>query len=171
MWIENRLCLLVGTMINSSSFFLLCYDGCNVHWELEYLFLLASSKSSFPQKCGHLCVERMQLRMFEEMGCTVNRVSSVYKNFRLATMGAIVTILFTLNFAWYLVLGRQNVDCILICCYKFAKELFLLKMMVRILFNALSFKMSEDPSFYLLMTAKHKIVARLRQWKLCNWSQ
>jgi dual specificity phosphatase 12 len=25
--------------------------------------------------------------MFEEMGCTVNRVSSVYKNFRLATMG------------------------------------------------------------------------------------
>jgi len=171
MWIENRLCLLVGTMINSSSFFLLCYDGCNVHWELEYLFLLASSKSSFPQKCGHLCVERMQLRIFEEMGCTVNRVSSVYKNFRLATMGAIVTILFTLNFAWYLVLGRQNVDCILICCYKFAKELFLLKMMVRILFNALSFKMSEDPSFYLLMTAKHKIVARLRQWKLCNWSQ
>ncbi|CAK9237404.1 unnamed protein product [Sphagnum troendelagicum] len=30
---------------------------------------------------------KQQLRMFEEMGCTVNRVSSVYKNFRLATMG------------------------------------------------------------------------------------
>jgi hypothetical protein len=41
--------------------------------------------------------------------------------------------------------------------YKFAKELFLLEMMVHILFNALSFKMSEDPSFYVLMTAKHKI--------------
>ncbi len=66
---------------------------------MEYLFLLVSSKSSFFQKCGLLCVECMQLRMFEEMGCTVNRVSSVYKNFRLATMGAIVTILFTLNLA------------------------------------------------------------------------
>ncbi len=125
--------------------------------------MLGPSKSSLFQKCGCLCVECMQLRMFEEMGCTVNRVSSVYKNFRLATMGAILTILFALNFACYLVLGRQNVECILICCYKFAKELFLLKMMVHILFNALSFKMSEDPSFYLLMTAKHKIVAGLRQ--------
>jgi hypothetical protein len=95
--------------------------------------------------------------MFEEMGCTVNRVSSVYKNFRLATMGAILTILFALNFACYLVLGRQNVECILICCYKFAKELFLLKMMVHILFNALSFKMSEDPSFYLLMSANKRL--------------
>jgi hypothetical protein len=110
MWIENWLCLLVGTMINSSSFFLLCCDGCNEHWQLEYLFLLVSSKSSFFQKCGLLCVECMQLRMFEEMGCTVNRVSSVYKNFRLATMGAIVTILFTLNLAWYLVLGRQMLN-------------------------------------------------------------
>ncbi|CAM6017275.1 unnamed protein product [Sphagnum balticum] len=30
---------------------------------------------------------KQQLRMFEEMGCTVNRASSVYKKFRLATMG------------------------------------------------------------------------------------
>jgi dual specificity phosphatase 12 len=42
---------------------------------------------------------KQQLRMFEEMGCTVNRASSVYKKFRLATMGVIVTILFSVNFA------------------------------------------------------------------------